>query len=242
MSFAALAEIYDRINGEAYRPYADMLEEAFKLSDIEVKEVLDLGCGTGGITALLADRGYDMIGLDLSPDMLNVARERNYGKNTLLLCQDMCEFELYGTVQAIYSSFDCLNYIVKNKDLKQVFVLARNYLEAGGVFVFDVNTESRYTDVFDGNSFVYEFEDGVFAVWRNAFDEKKGVCKFDIDVFFETEDGLYERECETQTQKYHSHEEIMKCAEGFTLVSRTGGKGFDGCNENEKVYYVFKKL
>ncbi|MBQ5837166.1 MAG: class I SAM-dependent methyltransferase [Clostridia bacterium] len=242
MSFAALAEIYDRINGEAYRPYADMLEEAFKLSDIDVKEVLDLGCGTGGITALLADRGYDMIGLDISPDMLNIARERNYGKNTLLLCQDMCEFELYGTVQAIYSSFDCLNYIVKSKDLKQVFVLARNYLESGGVFIFDVNTAFRYKDVFDGNSFVYEFDDGIFAVWRNAFDEKKGVCEFEIDVFYETEDGLYDRACESQKQKLHTREEITECADGFELVSLTGGKGFDGCAENEKEYYVFKKL
>ena len=242
MSFAALAEIYDRINGEAYRPYADMLEEAFKLSDIDVKEVLDLGCGTGGITALLADRGYDMIGLDISPDMLNIARERNYGKNTLLLCQDMCEFELYGTVQAIYSSFDCLNYIVKSKDLKQVFVLARNYLESGGVFIFDVNTAFRYKDVFDGNSFVYEFDDGIFAVWRNAFDEKKSVCEFEIDVFYETEDGLYDRACESQKQKLHTREEIMECADGFELGSLTGGKGFDGCAENEKEYYVFKKL
>jgi SAM-dependent methyltransferase len=86
-----------------------MLVSAFKHADITVKEVLDLGCGTGGICALLADRGYDMVALDLSPDMLNIARERNYGKNTLLLCQDMREFELYGTVQAVYSSFDCLN-------------------------------------------------------------------------------------------------------------------------------------
>ena len=242
MNFAALAEIYDRINGEAYRPYADMLESAFKLSDIEVKEVLDLGCGTGGITALLADRGYDMIGLDISPEMLNFARERNYGKNTLLLCQDMCSFELYGTVQAIYSSFDCLNYIVKSKDLKQVFVLARNYLEAGGLFIFDINTRFRYTDVFDGNSFVYEFEDGIFAVWRNAFDEERGVCEFDIDVFYEAEDGSYDRMSESQVQKLYSHEEIVECAVGFVLVSRTGGKGFDGCKENEKDYYVFKKI
>ncbi len=242
MSFATLADIYDRINGEAYKPYADMLEDAFKQADIEVKEVLDLGCGTGGITALLADRGYDMIGLDISPEMLNIARERNFGKNTLLLCQDMCEFELYGTVQAIYSSFDCLNYIVENKGLQQVFVLARNYLEAGGLFIFDVNTLFRYKNVFDGNSFVYDFEDGVFAVWRNAFDEKSGICEFEIDTFSETEDGLYERGFESQTQKLHTFEEIIQAAKGFELLSRTGGKGFDGCGEDEKEYYIFKKL
>lgn len=241
MSYTALASIYDKINGEAYEPYAELLCEYFSLADTEVREVLDLGCGTGGITALLADKGYDMIGLDLSPEMLNIARERNYGKNTLLLCQDMCEFELYGTVQAIYSSFDCLNYITKNKDLAQVFVLARNYLEAGGLFIFDINTEYRYKSIFGGNNFVYELEDA-FAVWRNSYNEKTKICKFEIDIFSENEDGSYDREFETQKQRLHTREEILKLAYGFELLKIEGGKGFDGCEENEKEYYVFKKI
>lgn len=241
MSFTVLSEIYDRINGEAYKPYADMLEDFFKLSDIPVREVLDLGCGTGGITALLADKGFDMIGLDLSPEMLNIARERNYGKNTLLLCQDMTDFELYGTVQAIYSSFDCLNYITKNKDLKKVFVLARNYLEAGGLFIFDVNTEYRYKHIYDGNSFVYDF-DNVYAVWKSAYDEKSTLCEFEIDIFSEDGSGMYYRDFENQTQKLHTDDEIMSASDGFALVAKSGGKGFDGCAENEKTYYIFKKL
>ena len=240
MSFYSLAEIYDRINGSAYEPYAEMLVDEFKLSDIPIKEVLDLGCGTGGITALLADRGYDMIGLDISPEMLNIARERNFGKNTLLLCQDMTEFELYGTVQAIYSSFDCLNYITKNKDLQQVFVLARNYLESGGLFIFDINTEYRYRHIYDGNSFVYDLDDA-YAVWRNAYDEKSRLCEFEIDIFSENDDGLYERDYENQTQRFYTDEEIVAFADGFSLIKKTGGKGFDGCTEDEKAYYVFKK-
>ncbi len=240
MSFFTLAEIYDRINGEAYVPYADMLSDYFKLSDIPVREVLDLGCGTGGITALLADRGYDMVGLDISPEMLNIARERNYGKNTLLLCQDMTEFELYGTVQAIYSSFDCLNYITDGKDLQKVFVLARNYLESGGLFIFDLNTEYRYKNIYDKNCFVYDFDE-IYTVWRSTYDEKNGVCEFEIDSFCENE-GMYERYNEIQTQKLHTHEEIMALSDGFTLVCKSGGKGFDGCEEKEKDYYIFKKL
>lgn len=240
MSFYSLAEIYDRINGSAYEPYAEMLVNDFSLADIPVREVLDLGCGTGGITALLADRGYDMIGLDISPEMLNIARERNFGKNTLLLCQDMTEFELYGTVQAIYSSFDCLNYITKNKDLRQVFVLALNYLESGGLFIFDINTEYRYKSVFDGNSFVYDLDDA-YAVWKNAYDEQSKLCEFEIDIFTQTEDGLYERDYESQTQRFYTDEEILSLAKGFSLVKKSGGKGFDGCEEKEKCYYVFKK-
>ncbi len=240
MSFSTLADFYDRINGSAYEPYADFLEDAFKLSNIPVKEVLELGCGTGGICAILADRGFDMVGIDISTDMLMVARERNLGKNTLLLCQDMREFELYGTVQAVYSSFDCLNYITDCKDLKQVFVLVHNYLESGGVFVFDINTEFRYVQIFDGKSFVYETDDGL-ALWRNAFNKDDRLCEFEIDNFSKISGNKYIRDSETQIQRLYSHQEIMDAAQGFDLVEQSGGKGFDGCGEAEKTYYVFRK-
>jgi SAM-dependent methyltransferase len=240
MSIYSIAELYDHINGNAYVPYADFLEESFKKADIKVNEVLDMGCGTGGIAALLADRGYDMIALDISPEMLNIAREKNYGKNTLLLCQDMREFELYGTVQAVYSSFDCINYLTEKGDLDRVFALVRNYLESGGVFIFDINTEYRYKNVYDGMSYVYEVEDDM-AVWRSAYDESEELCEFTVDLFSE-EDGAYYRSTEIQTQKYHSPESVLASSEGFVLVEKSGGKGFDGCDGNEKEYYIFKKL
>lgn len=241
MSFSTVAEFYDRINGSSYIPYAEYLQNTFKSADIPVREVLDLGCGTGGICALLADKGYDMIGLDISPDMLMVARERNYGKNTLLLCQDMCDFELYGTVQAVYSSFDCLNYITDDKDLKKVFVLVHNYLESGGIFVFDVNTEYRYLNILDGKSYVYEIDEDML-IWRSAYNEEENICEFELDMFCEDGDGKYIRDGETQIQKFHSHNKIIDAAQGFELISVEGGKGFDGCGEKEKSYYVFKKI
>jgi SAM-dependent methyltransferase len=240
MSIYSIAELYDHINGNAYIPYADFLEDCFKKADIKVNEVLDMGCGTGGIAGLLADRGYDMIALDISPEMLNIAREKNYGKNTLLICQDMRDFELYGTVQAVYSSFDCINYLTEKGDLNRVFALVRNYLESGGLFIFDVNTEYRYKNVYDGMSYVYEVGDDM-AVWRNAYDEEEELCEFTVDLFSE-EDGAYYRSTEIQTQRYHSPESILAAAEGFVLLEKSGGKGFDGCNGNEKEYYVFKKL
>ncbi len=241
MSFSTIAEFYDSINGSAYLPYAEFVEATFKKADIPVREVLDLGCGTGGITAILADKGFDMVGLDISPDMLMLAQERNFGKNTLLLCQDMREFELYGTVQAVYSSFDCLNYITDYKDLCEVFVLVHNYLEAGGLFIFDVNTLFRYKSILDGRSYVYELGEDM-AIWRSAFDEASNICRFDIDLFSADEDGSYYRTGETQEQKHHSEEEIIKAAKGFELVEKYGGMGFDGCTPQEKTYYVFKKV
>ena len=244
MSFSVLYEHYDEINGSAYLPYADYLAKCFLSADIEVKEVLDLGCGTGGICAILADRGYDMVGIDISVEMLMEARERNAGKNTLLLCQDMRDFELYGTVQAVYSSFDSLNYITSERDLEKVFLLVKNYLEKGGVFAFDVNTEYRYTQIYDGKSYVYEFGEDV-VIWRSSFDAEKSLCEFEIDSFVHIPDeDIYERYGESQLQMLHTPERIRSIAEkcGFSLVSVSGGKGFDGCTEEEKEYYLFKRM
>ena len=241
MSFSTIAEFYDRINGSAYKPYADFVENAFSKSKVPVKEVLDLGCGTGGICALLADKGFDMIGLDISTDMLMLAREKNFEKNTLLLCQDMRSFVLYGTVQAAYSSFDCLNYITTHKDLCKVFVLLHNYIEPGGIFVFDVNTEYRYENILDGRSYVYEIDEDM-AIWRSAYDSETKTCNFDIDIFAETGKNKYSRTGETQVQKFHSEEDVIAAAAGFELVEKSGGKGFDGCSEEEKLYYVFRRI
>lgn len=241
MSFSTIAEFYDRINGSAYGQYAEFVEKAFEQSEIPVREVLDLGCGTGGICAILADKGFDMVALDISPEMLMLAREKNFGKNTLILCQDMREFELYGTVQGAYSSFDCLNYITESKDLSKVFVLLRNYLEKGGIFVFDVNTAYRYENILDGRSYVYEI-DGDMAIWRSAYDRESGICNFDIDLFSEDGKGNYRRSGETQIQKLHTRDDILSAAEGFELLEISGGKGFDGCAPEEKEYYIFKRI
>ena len=238
---SVFSSLYDSVNGSAYQPYADFLEKSFKKADIPVNEVLDLGCGTGGITAALADRGFDMTGADISEDMLSVAFQRNIGKNILLLCQDMRSFELYGTVQAVYSSFDCLNYITDENDLKKVFSLVRNYLEPGGVFVFDVNTLYRYENVFDGKSYVYENGKDIL-VWRSAFDRETMMCEFRLDGFSKRNGNLYERESDIQVQKCHSQKEITDAAVGFSLVSKEKGKGFDGCSEEEKTYYIFKRI
>lgn len=237
---SAFSLFYDEINGSSFESYADYLEKIFKQSDIPVKEVLDLGCGTGGICALLSDRGYDMVGIDLSPDMLTVARERNSGKNTLLLCQDMRSFELYGTVQAVYSSFDCINYLESAEELRDVFSLVHNYLEPGGVFAFDVNTEYRYREVYDGKSYVFENENGMLIL-RAGYDADEKICEFYIDGFTDCGDGYYRLDSEIQTERLFSDDEIMSCTEGFELLEKSCAKGFDGCAPDEKTYYVFKR-
>ena len=236
MSYSVIAPLYDRINGDQYAPYAAYLKEVFaRYADIPVKEVLDLGCGTGSIAALLAE-DFDMVALDASPEMLSIAMEKNAGKNTLLLCQDMRRFELYGTVQAAYSSFDCLNYLKSEKDLQKVFALVHNYVEPGGIFAFDVNTRYRLEQVYGSNAFTYEFEDGLL-LWRN--EQGENCCQFVLDWFELQEDGSYERISETQTEYIHDRETLVRLAEenGFEVRDiHTGGQFGD-----EKEFYVLMR-
>lgn len=243
MSYDLIAPLYDRINGDQYQPYASFLQEAFRrYAGIPVREVLDLGCGTGRIAALLADAGYDLVALDKSPEMLNLARENNAGRNTLLLCQDMRAFELYGTVQAVYSSFDCLNYLRTTEDLRKVFSLVHLYLEAGGLFVFDVNTAYRLETVFGENTFSYEFEDGLL-LWRN--EQAKRSVRFLLDWFALQADGSYRRSSETQVEYVHAPRTLRSLASetGFAVEAVLSDLDFSGEAENaEKAYYILRRL
>lgn len=241
MSYSVIAPLYDRINGDQYAPYAAFLREAFaKFSPIPVREVLDLGCGTGRIAALLADAGFDMVALDMSYDMLAIAREVNADKNTLLLCQDMRAFELYGTVQAAYSSFDCFNYLRSETELKKVFRLLHNYIEPNGLFIFDVNTRYRFEHVYADNTFSYEFEDGLL-IWRNEYGE--GECTFTLDWFELQEDESYRRYSETQTEYLHAHETLVSLAAscGFEALDVFADTEFGKHEPAEKAYYILKR-
>lgn len=206
-SYTDFAYIYDKLIDQDYEKWADYIEEIFKINGKDPKLVLDLGCGTGSITNILAKRGYDMIGVDLSPDMLNVAREKAVDQelDVLYLCQDVREFELYGTVDAIICTLDVLNYIIDLKDLEHVFALVKNYLNPDGIFIFDINTEHKLKNVLGNNTFINE-ENGIFYTWENEYVEN--ISNQYLTFFAETEDGLYERFDENHVQRAYTIEEI----------------------------------
>ena len=208
-SYTDFAYIYDKLIDQDYEKWADYIEEIFKTNDKKPSLVLDLGCGTGNITNILAKRGYDMIGIDISPDMLNVARDKaaDGGQDVLYLCQDIREFELYGTVDAIICTLDVLNYITEPEDLKHVFSLVKNYLNPDGIFIFDINTEYKLKNVLGNNTFIYE-ENGIFYTWENEYD--KNISTQYLTFFAENEDGLYERFDETHVQRAYKTDEIKK--------------------------------
>ncbi len=149
-AYTSFAAVYDTfMDNIPYEEWKSYLEELLKEYGVQDGLVLDLGCGTGTMTELLAADGYDMIGVDNSEEMLEIAREKQIksGHEILYLLQDMREFELYGTVGAVFSICDSLNYITEPEELKQVFRWVNNYLDPGGIFIFDFNTEYKYREV-----------------------------------------------------------------------------------------------
>lgn len=208
-SYTDFAYIYDKLIDQDYEKWADYIEEIFKTHNVNPKLVLDLGCGTGSITNILAKRGYDMIGVDLSSDMLNVARDKAMedGLDVLYLCQDIREFELYGTVDAIICTLDVLNYITEPEDLKQVFALVKNYLNPDGIFIFDINTEHKLKNVLGNNTFIND-ENGIFYTWENEYIDN--ISNQFLTFFSETDEGLYERFDEQHIQRAYTIEEIKE--------------------------------
>ena len=149
-AYTSFARVYDTfMDNVPYKEWADYLEKVLKEYGIDDGLVLDLGCGTGSMTEMLAASGYDMIGVDNAEEMLEIAMEKKVesGHDILYLLQDMREFELYGTVRAVISACDSVNYVTDDEDLTEVFRLVNNYLDPEGLFVFDFNTEYKYREI-----------------------------------------------------------------------------------------------
>ena len=244
-SYEALAKVYDRLNGEVdYGSIATFYEKVFALYGIAPELLLDLGCGTGSMTLELADRGYDMIGVDASAEMLSKAYERMYslGKGDILfLQQDMRSFELYGTVGAVVSTLDCVNYLTEDGDLDRCFSLVHNYLDPDGVFLFDVNTPYKFKHVYGDNAYILEEEDGSsYCGWQNDYDEASGLCRFLLSVFAEEGDGRYSRADEEQTERCYSREALTEALQraGFEEIRFFGDPDLNEPHAQSERWYI----
>lgn len=234
------AYVYDNlINDVDYKEWAEYYFKIFSRYGLKPKLGLDLGCGTGNMTVELSSRGVDMTGIDISEDMLMVAREKSEGREILYLNQDMTEFELYGTVDFIVSGLDCINYITDKRDLLKVMKLVNNYLDPGGLFVFDINTRYKLENVLGDNTFILEKND-VFLSWQNEFDKKRGLCDFFLTFFCKSENG-YERFDEEHTERVYEIDEISTIIEkaGMRLLKVYDNLSFNAPKVNsERVFFV----
>ncbi len=212
-AYTGFAKVYDLFMDDIpYEKWCDYVTGLLKEHGVEKGLVLDLGCGTGKLTRMLAGRGYDMIGVDCSGEMLELAAQQNEDGRILYLQQDMREFELYGTVRAIVSICDSMNYLMEYEELVQVLRLANNYLDPGGIFIFDMNTPYKYREVLGEQTIAENREEGSF-IWENYFDEEQGINEYDLTLFIREEDGRYQKYEETHFQRAYDQQTIKKAIE-----------------------------
>lgn len=203
--YSGFAGVYDLfMDNVPYKEWSEYMVGLLKEYGIRDGLVLDLGCGTGKLTRLLAKAGYDMIGVDNSEEMLSIAR--NGGSDSgdtggiLYLLQDMREFELFGTVRAVISACDSLNYLLGEDELLQVFSLVSNYLDPRGIFIFDLNTIYKYRELLGETTICENREEGSF-IWENDFDEASGINAYDLTFYIREAGGYYRRSEETHFQR-----------------------------------------
>lgn len=208
--------------------------------------VLDLGCGTGTMTELLYQKGYDMIGVDNSQEMLNIAfaKKENTGSHILYLCQDMRELDLYSTVGTVISVCDSVNYLLEDEEVQETFLLVNNYLYPGGIFIFDFNTVYKYEQVI-GDSTIAENREECSFIWENFYHEKERINEYDLTIFAR-EDGsnLFRRFVETHFQRGYTLEEMKKFVElsGMEVVLVLDADTHEApTKESQRIYVVARE-
>ena len=240
--YANFAYIYDRLMSDVdYSRWADHIQGIFRKYSFSPRLVLDLGCGTGSLCLELTKRGYEMIGIDSSADMLSCARNKfeAEGFDVLLINQDMTDFELYGTVDAIVCTMDSINYVTDSESVVRLFKLVRNYLNPGGLFIFDVNTLYKLKNIL-GNNVFYSTEDDIAYIWQNRFNSKKRTCEFEL-TFFVKNGELYTRFEETHVEKAFTQEEIEKFIDGsgLRLLDVFDDLSFEKPSEkSERIFFI----
>lgn len=251
-AYTSFAEVYDTfMDNVPYEEWADYLEDRLKEYGVKDGLVLELGCGTGSMTELLAEKGYDMIGVDNSEDMLEIAMEKRIesGHDILYLLQNMQEFELYGTVRAIVSVCDCVNYVTEKNELQEVFRLVNNYLDPQGIFIFDFNTEYKYREVL-GDQTIAEARADCSFIWDNYYYEEERINEYELNLFIredaesETEGDLYRRFRETHFQRAYTLEEITRIVEESGLQFVTAYEAFTKeppSKNSERIYVIARE-
>lgn len=247
-AYTSFARVYDTfMDNVPYEEWADFIIEILKEYGIKGGTLLDLGCGTGSMTRLLYQAGYQMLGVDLSEEMLELALEKQMEEDSeiLYLQQDMRELEIYPRVDAVVSFCDCVNYILDPQELLESFLGVKESLKEGGLFFFDFNTTHKYRDVIGETTIAEDREDCSF-IWDNYYYEDEGINEYELTLFIQEEDqgDLYRKYQETHLQRGYSLEEmegLLKEA-GFEILQTYDDYTREAAREDsERICIVARK-
>lgn len=243
-SYNKMAKVYDQLINEDinYKDIADFLLDVAKKENIKFNSYLDLACGTGNVGIHLIKEFNDAYFVDLSYDMLTEVEQklRENKASAKIICQDMCELALTKKFNLISCVLDSTNYILDNDDLKAYFEGVYNHLEDDGVFVFDINSYYKLSEVLGNNIYTYDNEE-IFYTWENIFEDD--IVEMNL-TFFVRDKYLYERFDETHEERAYTEaeiEEIFKSV-GFNMIAKYDGyTNNEVKNNTERILYILKK-
>lgn len=244
-SYVSFARFYDGLMEDAdYEKRCEYLLRLFKHHNHEAGITLDLACGIGSITRLLAQKGIDVYGVDSSAEMLSEAMQKAYEENLdiLFLRQKMQSLDLYGTINTCICTLDSINHLTKTDDVAKTFDKVGLFMDNDGLFVFDVNTVYKHREILKDNTFVFE-NDKVFCVWQNALREND-IVDINLD-FFEEENGVYYRSSESFSERAYSDEKIRQMLKnaGFKVEAVYGDLTFEKPEDTEqRAIYVARMV
>ncbi|MBP3621081.1 MAG: methyltransferase domain-containing protein [Lachnospiraceae bacterium] len=245
-AYQDFASVYDELmDNIPYEEWFEYLHSLLKEFNIDCGIIAELGCGTGSMTELMAQAGYDMIGIDNSPSMLDIANEKKAekGSNSLYLCQDMREFELYGTVAATISICDSINYITEPDELLRVFRLVNNYLDPKGIFIFDFHPRHYYKEIV-ADSTIAEDRDDISFIWDNFYDEEEDINELYLSLFIKEKDDLYRKHEEVHFQRGYTLEEMKNLIKSSGLELLHAYDAFtkeEATEECERIYIIARE-
>ncbi len=244
-----MASVYDALNDSIdYAAWADFLIRIFeKYSERDVKRICEIACGTGSMSTELSLRGYDVTASDISPEMLTEAeyKSRQAGASVRYVSADMRSFSLYSAADVCICLLDSMNYLLSPSDFSEAVKSVYKNLANGGLFVFDINSKSKFENTYSDNAYVIENE-GVLCAWQNFYNAKSKICDFYLSIFTECEDGRYVRTDEHQRERMYTLRSVKKILSdcGFELCGVFSDYDFTEGNEekDERLYIVAKKL
>ena len=247
MSYDIFSSVYDILTENVeYERISHKICSLLHKNGVDRGLLLDLGCGTGTLSFLLEQKGFDIIGVDASEDMLSVANEKKYedDSSALFLYQKAEELDLFGTIQCAVSTLDTFNHIDSIEKIEKAISLVSLFMDMNGIFIFDMNTPYKHKEILGNNTFVYDMDE-VYCVWQNSYDETSEKTDIDLDFFIKNEDDeCFERYSESFSEYVYDINEIIsiikKC--GFTLLATTDDYSDNPVSDTtERITFICKK-
>ena len=242
--YSAFARYYDELTANIdYKRRGEYFHEIIKkFKSTKDNILLDLACGTGSISEVMAGLGYDVVGVDNSDEMLGMAIEKKFdsGLNIQYLCQDMRKLDMFGTIDITICALDSINHLSSLDDVRKVFEGVAFFSELNGLFIFDVNTLYKHRQVLANNTFTYE-TDNVYCVWENTLDPDTDEVRMNLEFFEHEDNGMWSRSSDGFSEKAYSEDEIEKLLAdcGFELLAKYGDDTFSPPAEtSQRIVYA----